>query len=134
MTVLTKRLHSDFPLGLTGPFESLFTEFDSFPRAFSPTYEIVKGEDHYRVLLEVPGVKKEDIHLSLEGGYLTVTGEKKQVEENAHSSTRAYSSFKESFKLSDDIDEENVSAKLEDGVLEVTLKRATKKEKRIEIL
>ncbi len=133
MTVLTKRLRSDFPLGLRSPFESLFSEFDSYPKTFTPAYEIVKADEHYRLLFEVPGVKREDIELNLEKGFLTVFGEKKRVEENAESSTRVYSSFKESFRLPKDIDEEDVKAKLEEGILEVTLKRTEKKEKRIEI-
>ena len=128
MTVLTKRLRNDFPLGFS-PFESLFNDLSTVPETFTPNYEVVKGEDTYRVFLEVPGVKKEDIHLNLERGMLSISGEKKRVEENTETSTRLYSSFKESFRLPEDIDEENVTAKLEEGILEITLNRIVKKEK-----
>lgn len=135
MTVLTKRRYrNDFPLGFGSPLGSFFADLDNLgTTSFTPAYEVIKGEHDYKVLLEVPGVKREDIQLNFERGILSITGEKKKVEEHSESSTRIYSSFKESFRLPDDVNEDEISAKLEEGVLEITLKRTEKKKTHIEI-
>lgn len=79
---------------------------------------------------ELPGVKKEDIHLELQGGVLTISGEKKQEkkEENEkwHRVERFYGSFQRKMTVPEGVTEENIKAKFNNGVLEVEFPKAVK--------
>lgn len=98
--------------------------------------DIVDKDDHYEMKIEMPEVKKEDIHLSLENGYLTieasVNSEKKesQKKDKYVLNERYYGSFKRSFEVGDNINESDISAKLENGVLAINIakKDPTKEE------
>ena len=100
--------------------------------------DIREKDDAYVVEAEMPGVKKEDILLLCENGVLSISAktdqEKTHEDDNYIRRERVTGEYYRSFALKD-IDEENINAKLENGMLFVTLpKRAVKKEdKRIEI-
>lgn len=83
--------------------------------------------------MELPGVAEEDIHLSVEGGVVTVKGEKKTEREEKgdtwYFSERQYGSFARSFRLPADADEAAVNADLKDGVLTITVPRKAPKPK-----
>ena len=89
--------------------------------------DIEEDKDRVRILMDLPGFRKEDLNLSFERGILTVSGERKT--ESAKEDTRCYVSerqsgaFSRSFQLGEKMDGESVAAKLENGVLEISLKK-----------
>jgi HSP20 family protein len=91
------------------------------------------------VRAELPGVKQEDVDITLQNGVLTISGEHKadQEEERGgyHVRERRYGSFRRSMSLPEGVDESKIRAKFEDGVLEVTVEGAAVEQapKRIEI-
>ncbi len=98
---------------------------------FSPTMNVQETEDQYLLSLEVPGVKKEDLRIELNGNVLTVSGERHQ---RARSEQESVMSFQRSLTLPDSVDVEKIEANCENGVLQIALpKLASAKPRRIEI-
>jgi HSP20 family protein len=105
---------------------------------FLPRFEMRESDDAITVIFEVPGVKKEDVHLDINNGVLRIKGERKapdrKDEEECYCSELGYGSFERSFRLPDSVDEGKVKAKHADGLLELTFpKREDRKRKSIEI-
>ena len=101
-----------------------------------PRIDIYEHEDKITLEAEVAGVKKDDLKITIEKDYLILSGNKNfnNTSENIHRSENFYGSFKRSFKLSDDIDQNSISAKLEDGILTITFNKLNiPKEKIIEV-
>lgn len=93
----------------------------------APASEASSGDEGYRIALELPGVAEEDIHLAVDGGVVTVRGEKKSSREEKgdtwYFSERQYGAFSRSFRLPADADEAKVAAALKDGVLTISVPR-----------
>jgi len=103
-----------------------------------PAVEVFEKEDKYVIRVELPGVKEEDMNVSVEGDTLTIKGEKKAEgevkEENYYRCERSYGSFIRSIGLPSTVNASKISADYEDGVLEVTLPKAHEvKPKKIQI-
>jgi HSP20 family protein len=98
---------------------------------WSPACDITETDSEYRVLAELPSVKKEDVKVTLENGVLAIRGERReQKEEKAqkfHRRELAYGSFTRSFTLPEDADAEKVKAAFENGLLTVTVGRSPTK-------
>ncbi|MCO6472523.1 MAG: Hsp20/alpha crystallin family protein, partial [Melioribacteraceae bacterium] len=81
---------------------------------------------------EMPGVKKDEIKISIKDNVLTIEGEKKFSEEKKekeyYRSERSYGAFKRSFTLPEDVDVENVKAKFEDGILSLSMNKIEPKQ------
>src|SRR5580765_404844 len=90
---------------------------------WSPPVDIIEDEKEFLVKAELPEVKKEDVQVTLENGYLTITGERKFENEHKkkrfHRSERAYGSFARSFSLPDAADPAKVRAEFKDGLLQI---------------
>ena len=121
--------YDPFDLGLE-PFDNLFRGFLRPVRLEQDVPQIkmdVKEEENaYRVHAEIPGVKKEDIQVSVEGNSVSISAEvKKESEEKQGEKLlkreRYYGKVARSFALANEIDETNSSAKYTDGVLELVL-------------
>ena len=101
--------------------------------------DVTKADDTYSVKADIPGVKKEDIQVSVDGNEVTISGEvKKETEEKKGEevlrSERYYGKISRSFTLPHELDEARVVAKYADGVLKVTLPvKAQSKAKRIAV-
>jgi HSP20 family protein len=97
-------------------------------RGWAPPMELAETEDAYIVRLEVPGVRPEDIEVTLAGDTLTIRGRRERSEEQEgetyHLIERAYGEFVRSFTLPSAVDPENISADYKDGVLELRLPKA----------
>lgn len=95
--------------------------------SYLPAVDIVDGKEHVRLHVELPGIKKEDINISIENNVLTISGERKteaDLKKNAfYRKESKYGNFKRMFSLSEDIDLEEVNADYKDGVLKITLKK-----------
>ena len=89
--------------------------------------DVVEKDDHYELNVDLPGYKKEDIELSLDQGYLKISAKKDQNTEEKNKEGKVirrerYSgSMARSFYVGDDITEEDVQAKFENGVLTVSV-------------
>jgi len=88
--------------------------------------DVTRTDDTYTAKAEIPGVKKDDIHVSIDGNEVTISGEiKKESEEKkgeeAVRSERYYGKVARSFTLPHEVDETKVVAKYADGVLNLTL-------------
>ena len=93
----------------------------------------------YQVTADLPGVKKEDIHVAIDGAQVTLTAEVKREKEVAEGTRvlhteRSFGKVTRSFALPQELDEEKAEAKFRDGVLELTLpKKAAAARKAITI-
>lgn len=109
-----------------------FDSISRFPRA-----EMLREDGHYRLTAEVPGMREEDVKVEVKDGVLTITGEKKkEVEESEGGyrfSERRYGFFERSFCLPSDASEDNIEAKMDKGVLTITIPMAEEKSRRIEV-
>ena len=106
--------------------------------AWSPSVNIYEKDGILQVEADLPGVKKEDIRVSVEGGVLSLSGERKQEEklekENLVRVERSYGSFSRSFTLPSDVDAQAIEASFADGVLKLRIPRSEQaKPKSIEI-
>ncbi len=88
--------------------------------------DVEENDKAYTVKAEIPGVKKEDINVQIEGNQVSITAESKQekdVKENGKviRSERYYGSLYRSFSLGQDVDQVAANAKYADGILQLTL-------------
>ena len=95
-----------------------------------PAINISEDSEAYTVSAELPGVKSKDLDLNVTANQLTLAGERRISEEAAdaryHRREREAGRFSRAIALPDDIDTENVKARLADGVLTVTIPKAEK--------
>lgn len=121
------------PLNAWAPVSRLMEEFfasdqDNNNMYWRPNVDIIENEDSYEIQAELPGMKKEDVQLSIENNVLTISGETSQeVKEDRRNYLRverSYGRFERSFSLSNNVDRDNVRAEFEDGVLKVSLPKA----------
>ena len=94
--------------------------------------DVKEHEDHYDVDIDLPGFKKEEIQLSLEGGYLTVSAEKgieKEEEKKGKliRQERYSGSLQRSFYVGEAVEETDIGAKFENGVLSLQIPKKTEK-------
>jgi HSP20 family protein len=111
---------------------------DMMRGAWSPSVDIFENKDSIVLEAELPGMKPEDVHISIENNVLTLHGErkfeKKDEGDNFHRVERSYGSFTRSFTLPPTVSSENAEATFENGVLHLTMaKREEAKPRRIEI-
>ncbi|MBT8314618.1 MAG: Hsp20/alpha crystallin family protein [Maribacter sp.] len=90
-----------------------------------PAVNIKENETNFELELAVPGRKKEDFHIEVDENVLTISSESKKeenvTEENYTRREFAYSSFKRAFTLPETIDEGNIKANYDNGILKFTL-------------
>ena len=96
--------------------------------------DIKEHDDHYDLEIELPGFKKEDLSVSLEDGYLTVTAEKSHDQDKEKGGKlirqeRYYGSMTRSFYVGDELTEEDIKAKFEDGILKISVPKKQSEEK-----
>ncbi len=106
---------------------------------WAPALDVLQEDGDIVVRAELPGVKQEDVDITFHNGVLTITGERKAEEQKEGSGyyvrERRYGSFRRSMTLPQGTDESNISARFEDGVLEVRVAgaAAVQEPKRIQI-
>ncbi|MBV8098815.1 MAG: Hsp20/alpha crystallin family protein [Verrucomicrobia bacterium] len=116
-------------------FAPVFRTPDSFSR-WVPALDVYQDKDQFTVVAELPGLKKEDIELSLHDGVLTISGERKQEKkgEEGYRSERFFGRFQRSVTLPTGVDGNKVKATYQDGILKVVLPKAEEaKPKQIEV-
>ncbi|MBD79191.1 MAG: hypothetical protein CL840_09750 [Crocinitomicaceae bacterium] len=107
-----------------------------------PAVNIVEVKNGYELELAAPGFKKEDINLEVNNDTLTISSERKEEkkeEDKKNKYTRrefSFAKFRRSFSLPEDVDQNNISAKYDSGILQVSIpqkKEVEQKVKQIEI-
>jgi HSP20 family protein len=105
---------------------------------WSPALDLYQNNDNLVAVVELPGMRKEDIEISLHDGTLSIGGERKSLSSNgdkAERSERYVGSFRRSISLPARVDVNKVSATYRDGILTVTLPKAEEaKPKRIDVI
>ncbi len=137
------------------PFKDLFdlqkeinrlfeTSFSRLPQrfiseeSFAPAIDLYEDENEYVVEAELPGLKQDEIKVSVEDDILTISGEKKREkevkEENLYRSERFYGKFERQIVLPQNTDKENIKASYKNGVLKVVIpKKEEAKPKKVDI-
>ena len=122
---------------------------DAWPQAeqsragtfFTPRVDIAESGDHYEITAELPGVDKNDIHVHVKDGILTLEAEtsrenKEEKEGRVIRQERRYGKFMRSFNLGTDVQESDIRAQFKDGVLTLEAPKLVEKEperRRIEV-
>lgn len=106
--------------------------------AFAPAFEVKETSDSFILRADVPGVAEKDLDIAVHNGVLTVSGSRQSEERKEGESyavyERQYGSFSRSFALPDMADGDRIEAKLDSGVLTLTVaKKAEAKPRKIEI-
>jgi HSP20 family protein len=126
--------------GLRREIDRLFE--DTFARdgnTFMPAVDIKETDNDIRIDLELPGMRPEDVEITAENGVLTIRGEKrserKEGEEGRfHVVERVYGTFMRTFTLPQGVDENQIQAEFDNGILSIRIpKAALPQPKRIEI-
>lgn len=105
---------------------------DSTNRVWVPALDVVEKRDAYVVVTELPGVEQSQVDLSFEQNVLTIRGEKrapfdpsKDGELRVFASERVTGAFERAIRLPEFVDSEKISAEMRDGLLTVTIPKAT---------
>lgn len=128
------------------PFAGLLAEY-GFPVAryterpveiFAPRFEVRETKEALVLKADLPGVKTEDLDVSVQANVLSISGkreqERKTEDEHFHMTERSYGTFTRSFTLPEGVDTKSLDAELKDGVLTVTLPKAPEaKPQRVQI-
>jgi HSP20 family protein len=127
LTRKTERLPSIFD-DFFKPWNEIFKTNEGWGRMMTvPGVNVSENKDHYNLSLAVPGLKKDDFKIDVEGNILSISSEKEESKEEKDAQfTRreySYSSFSRSFTLPDDVNKEKIDAAYEDGVLKLTLSK-----------
>ena len=122
-------------LGLHGQWQSAT---GASTRAWAPALDISEGKDAYGVTVELPGVKLDDLEITLEDGLLTIQGERHYAndssEEQFRRVERRSGAFRRSITLPAHVVADEVNASMEDGVLRILVPKAEEaKPKRIQV-
>ncbi len=156
----SKELVKSEPSRVLAPFEEMERWFeDVFRRPFSllgpswlprmrfpeleeisPVVDIYEEGDNVVVKAEIPGIKKDDIDVSLTDNTITISGEKEKEEKvekkNYYRLERSYGSFTRTFRLPAEVQSDKAKAKFKDGILEIRIPKteeAKKREKKVKV-
>ena len=122
MTYLTFHRPAGNPFRFYSPF---FAPLRARTDDWAPSVDISETDDTYEVRAEVPGVAKEDLHVSVKDNLLTLSGEKRQENvddtQNYRRVERRYGSFQRSFTLPSEVATDAIKAEYSDGVLTLSI-------------
>jgi len=119
-----------------GDTDDEMAEYDN--AVWTPLSDIAEDENSYKIKLDLPGIKKEDVKISYENGLLSISGERKQEKENKNSKYHrveiSYGKYFRSFTLPSKIKEDKIDAEFRDGQLMITIPKSEEaKPKQIEV-
>jgi HSP20 family protein len=97
-----------------------------------PVVDIKETDKDFLIHADLPGMKKEDIHMEVKDGILSISGERKQEKktdtDKYHRVERSYGKFTRSFAIPEGVSEDQIHAKHDNGVLEVTFPKPAPKQ------
>lgn len=131
------------PIGLFDQFNNELNRFftNTRPAAaanearnWAPAVDIREEEDRFLLIADIPGVKREEVEVTLEDGVLSIKGERRteteETREGFHRKERVHGSFLRQFTLPDTVNPDSISATVSDGVLEIGIPKQAKPEPR----
>lgn len=128
------------PSNVMNLFDSFFNETaGKFERNvfFTPRTDIVENAKSFDVHVSLPGLKKEDVNIEIEGDMLIINGERKLHNENKddkyHMVESFYGKFSRSFNLPENVDKNAIDASLTDGILTLSIPKVEVKENKTTI-
>jgi len=126
-----KSVNDEISSILNRHFDSYYPDYDfSETEKMVMPVEVRDKEKEYDIRAELPGVKKEDLDISLNDGFLTIsavkTEEKNEDEKYCKKSEFSYGEFSRTIQLPQEIDADNIDAKLEHGVLKIVAPKLNK--------
>ena len=126
MTYLTLRRPTGNPFRFYNPFFApLQAKTEASTYDWAPSVDVSETDDTFEVRAELPGVAKDDLHVSVKDNLLTLSGEKRQEEvddtQNYRRVERRYGSFQRSFTLPPEVATDNIKAEYTDGVLTLSI-------------
>jgi HSP20 family protein len=113
-----------------------YLPFREYPeiKELTPSVDIFEDEGHLILKAELPGIRKEDLNVTIAENRITLSGEKKQEEriekENYHWCERTYGSFSRSFQLPDNVNPDGADASFKDGVLKIRIPKTEEARRR----
>lgn len=131
--------------GLKNEIDRLFFGFgrrgkesDTALATWSPAVDVMEDKEAIRFQVELPGMKKGDVKVSVDNGILTIRGERtfknEEKKKNYHRIESSYGLFERSFSLPNTVMTDKVSASMQDGILEIVVpKKEEARPKEIEI-
>jgi len=103
-------------------------------RNWMPAVDIREEDDRFVLYADIPGVAREDVDITLEDGVLTVKGDRRAETAENHNGfqrrERMRGTFMRRFTLPDTVNDENISASVKDGVLQIEIPKQAKPEVR----
>lgn len=111
---------------------------EGLARGWEPAVDVYETDKEFVLKAELPEIEEKDVHVSIDGNMLTLSGERREEKEiqkdRFHRTERFYGSFARSFTLPETVDRENIKATFKGGVMRLTLpKREGAKPKEIKI-
>jgi HSP20 family protein len=131
-----ENLRNDIDTFLESPFWSGFGRHSQLFSGWTPALDLYQDNDNIVAVVELPGMRKEEIEISLQDGTLTISGERNDetANEGATRTERFTGKFRRSVTLPSQVDANKVNASYKDGILTVTLPKAEEaKPKQIQI-
>lgn len=111
--------------------ESVARSGGSSQFSFVPRVDVMEDEKAFEIHVAVPGMNKEDFKIDLNDNYLTISGERKlskeKKENNFYSVETQYGTFSRSFTLPENVDAQKISARYNNGILELVVPKDEKK-------
>jgi len=115
----------------TGDQSQAVTLVQQRTATFWPSVDVKENDNAITVHAELPGMKKDDINITVENGQLSISGERSQQKEEENEKfrrvERSYGSFRRSFTLPENVKEENIKASYNDGILTVELPKTAER-------
>jgi len=140
MTQLTRRTPNRTVRDLQREVDSIFDQFfgrgsdDDTSTVWAPRTDLSETDDAFRIRLDVPGMRKDDIAINLQNNTLTVSGERSSERQEDGEEyvrvERAFGNFHRTFTLPDAVDPDRVEATYDEGVLTINVPKTEKSTRR----
>jgi HSP20 family protein len=120
------------PFNFDGLLDQFFGQASPLPENnlgfFTPRVDIQEGKNTFKITADLPGVKKEDLNITLNQGMLSIEAETQQENKEEHDGKiihqeRRYGKFMRRFNIGSDVQEQDIEANFKDGVLTLTAPR-----------
>jgi HSP20 family protein len=133
MSIIRYRANDFVPTSFSSLLDGFFN--DAVTRSggstFVPKVDILEKDNSYELHVAAPGLAKEDFNVEVKDNFLTVSGDRKfsneKSEKNYHTIETQYGSFVRSFSLPENVDSSKISAKYNNGILELSIPKDEKK-------
>ncbi|MEM8845230.1 MAG: Hsp20/alpha crystallin family protein [Pseudomonadota bacterium] len=129
---LWRELHND----MDNWFSAANSQFNQAAN-WVPAVDVIEEDDHYLLKADLPGVDAKDIEILFQDNALTIKGERiesDETEQNGYKRIeRTHGSFQRTFRLPDNVDADNITAKNQHGVLDVRVPKLERAQRKIEV-